>query len=37
VYLGAVNIVRTRCLAPVCLIADGLGIVIAIAVVKFMF
>jgi len=37
VYLGAVSIVRTRYLVPVCLIADGLGIIIAIAVVKFMF
>ncbi len=37
VYLGAVSIVRTRYLVPVCLIADGMGIVIAIAVVKFMF
>jgi spore maturation protein B len=37
VYLGAVNISRTRYLVPVCLIADGLGILIAVAVVKLMF
>lgn len=37
VYLGAVNIRRTRYLVPVCLIADGLGIIIAIAVVRLMF
>lgn len=37
VYLGAVGIKRTRYLIPVCLIADGLGIIIAIVVVKLMF
>jgi len=37
VYLGAVNIRRTKYLVPVCLIADGVGIIIAIAVVKLMF
>ncbi len=37
VYLGAVNITRTKYLLPVCLIADATGIVIAIAVVKLMF
>jgi len=37
VYLGAVNITRTRYLVPVCLIADGLGIIIAVAVVKLIF
>lgn len=36
-YLGAVGIKKTRYLVPVCLIADAIGIVIAIAVVKFMF
>jgi len=36
-YLGAVNITRTKYLLPVCLIADAVGILIAIAVVKFMF
>lgn len=37
VYLGAVNIRRTGYIVPVCLIADGLGIFIAAAVVKLMF
>ncbi|MCX5900867.1 MAG: spore maturation protein [Proteobacteria bacterium] len=37
VYLGAVNIRRTGYIVPVCLIADGLGILIAAAVVKLMF
>jgi spore maturation protein B len=37
VYLGAVGIKKTKYLVPVCLVADFLGIVIAIAVVKFMF
>lgn len=37
VYLGAVNIRRTKYLVPVCLIADGVGIIVAIAVVKLMF
>ncbi len=37
VYLGAVNIRRTKYLVPVCLIADGVGIILAIAIVKLMF
>ena len=37
VYIGAVNIRRTNYLVPVCLLADGLGIIIAIVVVKLMF
>ena len=36
VYLGAVNIRRTGYLVPVCLIADGLGIIVAIAVVRLL-
>jgi len=37
VYLGAVNIRRTKYLVPVCLIADCVGIIVAIAIVKLMF
>ena len=37
VYLGAVGITRTKYLVPVCLIADGLGMIIAAIVVKLMF
>ena len=37
VYLGAVGIRRTGYLVPVCVIADALGIIIAIAVVRLMF
>ena len=37
VYLGAVGIKKTRYLVPVCVIADIVGIFIAIAVVKLMF
>jgi spore maturation protein B len=37
VYLGAVGIKKTKYLVPVCLAADFLGIVIAIALVKLMF
>jgi spore maturation protein B len=37
VYLGAVNIRRTKYLVPVCLIADGVGIIIAIVMVKLMY
>ncbi len=36
-YIGAVNIGRTRYLLPVCLIADALGIVMAIIIVKLLF
>ena len=35
--LGAVGITRTKYLVPVCLIADGLGMIFAALVVKLMF
>lgn len=37
VYLGAVSIRKTRYLVPVCLLADFIGIVVAVAVVKWLF
>lgn len=37
VYLGAVNIRKTRYLVPVCLLADLVGIVVAIAVARYFF
>jgi spore maturation protein B len=37
VYLGAVGIKRTRYLVPVCVLADLVGIIIAIGIVKFFF
>lgn len=37
VYLGAVGIKKTRYLVPVCLVADFIGIVVAIAVVRWFF
>jgi len=37
VYLGAVGIKKTKYLVPVCVIADAIGIIIAVAVVRFMF
>jgi spore maturation protein B len=37
VYLGAIGIKRARYLAPVCLAADLIGVIIAIAIVKLMF
>jgi spore maturation protein B len=37
VYLGAVGIKRTRYLVPVCVLADLIGIIIAISIVKFFF
>jgi len=37
VYLGAVSIRKTRYLVPVCLIADFVGIVVAVAVVRWLF
>jgi spore maturation protein B len=37
VYLGAVGIKKTKYLVPVCVIADIVGIVIAISVVKLLF
>jgi spore maturation protein B len=37
VYLGAVGIRKTKYLVPVCVIADAIGIIIAVAVVRLMF
>jgi spore maturation protein B len=37
VYLGAVGIRKTKYLVPVCLIADAIGIIVAVAVVRLMF
>ncbi len=37
VYLGAVSIRKTRYLVPVCLVADFIGIVVAILVVRWFF
>jgi spore maturation protein B len=37
VYLGAVGIKKTRYLVPVCLIADGVGIVVAVLVTRWWF
>ncbi|OPY87913.1 MAG: Spore maturation protein B [Syntrophus sp. PtaU1.Bin208] len=37
VYLGAVSIRKTRYLAPVCLVADFIGIVVAVLVVRWLF
>jgi spore maturation protein B len=37
VYLGAVSIRKTRYLVPVCLVADFVGIVVAVAVVRWIF
>ena len=37
VYLGAVSIRKTRYLVPVCLLADFVGIVVAITVVRWVF
>jgi len=37
VYLGAVGIKKTRYLVPVCVLADAVGILIAISVVKIFF
>jgi spore maturation protein B len=37
VYLGAVSIKKTRYLVPVCLIADFVGIVVAVAVTRWFF
>ncbi|HBA86582.1 MAG TPA: spore maturation protein [Geobacter sp.] len=37
VYLGAVSIKKTRYLVPVCLVADLVGIIVAVAVVKWIF
>jgi spore maturation protein B len=37
VYLGAVSIKKTRYLVPVCLVADFIGIVVAIVVARWFF
>ncbi|MFZ5448024.1 MAG: spore maturation protein [Thermodesulfobacteriota bacterium] len=37
VYLGAVGIKKTKYLVPVCIIADFVGVIIAIILVKLMF
>ncbi len=37
VYLGAVGIKKTRYLVPVCLVADFIGIVVAVAVARWFF
>ena len=37
VYLGAVGIKKTRYLVAVCLLADVVGIILAIAIVKYFF
>jgi len=37
VYLGAVSIRKTRYLVPVCLIADFIGIIVAVTVTKWFF
>lgn len=37
VYLGAVSIKKTKYLVPVCLIADAIGMAIAVLLVKFIF
>ena len=37
VYLGAVSIKNTRYLVAVCLIADFVGIVVAVAVARLIF
>lgn len=37
VYLGAIGIKKTRYLVPVCLVADLVGIVVAVTVARLMF
>ncbi|MEJ2471682.1 MAG: spore maturation protein [Desulfuromonadales bacterium] len=37
VYLGSVSITRSRYLVPVCLVADFIGIVVAVAVTRWFF
>jgi len=37
VYLGAIGIKKTHYLVPVCLVADFIGIVVAVATVRFIF
>jgi spore maturation protein B len=37
VYLGAIGIKKTKYLVPVCLVADTMGIIVAIILVKLMY
>jgi spore maturation protein B len=37
VYLGAVNIKKSRYLVPVCLIGDLVGIIVAVTVARYLF
>lgn len=37
VYLGAISIKKTRYLVPVCLVADFVGIIVAVTVARFVF
>jgi spore maturation protein B len=37
VYLGAAGIKKTRYLVPVCLVADAVGIILAVLIVKWCF
>ncbi|HBG04259.1 MAG: spore maturation protein [Geobacteraceae bacterium GWC2_58_44] len=37
VYLGAIGIKKTRYLVPVCLVADFVGIVVAVTVARYIF
>ena len=37
VYLGAISIKNTRYLVPVCLVADVVGIVVAVTVARYLF
>jgi spore maturation protein B len=37
IYLGSVSIKKTRYLVPVCLVADFIGIVVAVAIAKWFF
>ena len=37
VYLGSISIKKTRYLVPVCLVSDFIGIIVAVAVVRWFF
>jgi spore maturation protein B len=37
VYLGAISIKKTRYLVPVCMLADLVGIIVAVTVVRFLY
>ena len=37
IYLGAISIKKTRYLVPVCLLADFVGIIVAVTVVRLLF